>query len=224
MAIHVQAPKNSPPRWIPILAVLLGLPLVQILVTPWIIDTAQAAYGRPWFAFFGWIVLLEWALVAFVVWDLRSRGESLGSIGWPGVNRNDVVVLLAIAVAAAAFIGWVGDSTSPRIVDGPWILPRTQFEKWAMLGVAFTAGLCEELLFRGYLFTALKQRGWATGLVVAASLLSFVMIHGLHQGAGMFALRLGAGVVLFALYWWRGNLRAAIAVHMAVDAQLALSM
>ena len=199
------------------------MPVAQALVAPMIINWGQADLGRPWFPFFLWVVALEWLLVLAVVWDLRGRSLTLADVGWPSISRRDVTILALVAGAFAAFVLSVGDSESARIVDGPWLLPRFTNEKLFMLVVAFTAGICEEILYRGYAFQTLRGLGIPKAGAVLVAIVSFTLIHGPNQETTLLLVRVGAAIVFFALYLWRGNLKAAIALHMLADAQLALS-
>jgi membrane protease YdiL (CAAX protease family) len=209
-------------RWI-VLGILIGFPLAQILLGGRVIEWARASQGRGWLEFFAWILALEWALFWVVLRDLRLKGLELSAVGFPSFSTRERIALVSVAFALVTFVMVVGDSTSARIVDGPWIVPRSLVEKLVMLAVAVTAGVCEETIFRGYLFHGLRRMGLGVGTAVTLSTISFVFIHGPEQPAGLLAFRAGAGFGLAGLYWWSGSLKLPILVHTGVDAQLALS-
>ncbi len=210
--------------WAVLIAVLIGFPMAQTLVGGPLLGWADDVFGRGWTTFFVWVVCVEWALFWLVRWDLTRRNLGLDAVGVPTVSMRDVGAVVVCGIAVVVFIVVVGDSTSPRILDGPWIIPRTRDEKLLMVVTAFTAGVCEEVLFRGYAYHALRRlrlpRWWA----VPVTTTSFACIHGLEQPVVLLALRVAAGLRFFALYFWRGNLRGAILIHMAADAQLALAL
>lgn len=216
------SPAQATNRWV-VLGILIGFPLVQVLVAGRVIEWGQASFGRGWFPFFIWIVLLEWALFAFLLSDLRRAGLTLGSVGVPRISRREGWVSVGVGVLLMTIVAVVGDSTSARIVDGPWILPRLVEEKLFMLLVAVTAGVCEETIFRGYLFHGLRDLNVGAGTAVLLSTLSFVLIHGLEQPIVLVVFRACVGLVFAGLYAWSGSLRLPIALHIAFDAQLALS-
>jgi hypothetical protein len=96
------------------------------------------------------------------------------------------------------------------------LLPRSRAEGRAFFRVSLTAGICEEVLYRGWLL------GWLTpriGLPAAFVLgvLLFTLAH--SYGGRSIALRAGAlGAVLTALYVLSGSLWVPIALHVFLDA------
>ncbi len=77
------------------------------------------------------------------------------------------------------------------------LLPVTRGERMAFAGVSFTAGFCEELLFRGFLLVTLTQ---ATGSILAAVVISTVVfgwVHAYQRPAG--AVRAGLLCAVLAL-------------------------
>jgi len=92
---------------------------------------------------------------------------------------------------------------------------------WVCVGIVFVAPLAEEILFRGYLFTALLRvlPSWATQLATAVV---FGLVHGLH-----YALPIGGLALLFG--WLRARHGALLpsvlahTVHNALTVAFALS-
>jgi uncharacterized protein len=82
--------------------------------------------------------------------------------------------------------------------------------------VSLAAGICEEIVFRGYL-----QRQFAamTGRPIVAILAQAILfgIGHAYEGPGAVASIVVIGVILGALATWRGNIRAGILVHVALD-------
>lgn len=80
----------------------------------------------------------------------------------------------------------------------------------ALIGVVL-APVFEEIVFRGFLLTALSRR-WGPALALVVSSLLFGMVHG--EGI----LTVGTlGLVFGALTLWRGSLTAAITAHALVN-------
>jgi len=63
------------------------------------------------------------------------------------------------------------------------ILPQSAVELLPYLGLATTAGLCEEFLYRGFVMAVLSSAGLGAGLVVLGSSLLFGLAHS-YQGRG----------------------------------------
>ena len=140
-----------------------------------------------WFAFFVWVVVLQWGAFLIVRTDLRTHGLRLVDIGVDGLGKREWMILGTIAAAMAVFVVAVGDSTSARIVEGPWVFPRLLQEKLLMIVVAATAAVCEETIFRGYLFHGLRSMKFHTAAAVGVASTSFVFIHGFDQPTGLLA-------------------------------------
>ena len=100
--------------------------------------------------------------------------------------------------------------------DAAALLPTSARERWLFAGVALTAGLCEELLYRGFLFFWI---GRFTPHALVAVIVSAVLFGAAHayQGPGgvVGTALLGAG--LGGLYLATGSLWPPIAVHALID-------
>jgi membrane protease YdiL (CAAX protease family) len=98
--------------------------------------------------------------------------------------------------------------------------PQTRREMVHFAGLSFTAGICEEILYRGFLiWYAVQFTG--TGLVglslaVAASAVVFGIAH-LYQGVGGAVRVAGLALVFGGLYVWCESLWPVIVLHVYVD-------
>jgi membrane protease YdiL (CAAX protease family) len=97
-----------------------------------------------------------------------------------------------------------------------WFLPRTRRERGWFAAVSLSAGVCEELLYRGFLIRRLGEWGvglWASVLLAAVV---FMLAHG-YQGL-LGALAVGVLALLFtALFFLAGSLWPAMLVHALLD-------
>ena len=154
----------------------------------------------------------------------------------PGVSLDDVGVALpwgwrlwltmafTVYTVGALLIGRVkvrrrvlrGDSIPGRDAIAS-MLPRTRVERRLAFWLAITAGVGEEILYRGLLIAAFVGiLGWAPLLAALAALAVFSFGH-LYQGRhGIFQVTL-IGFVLTALYGVSGSLAPSIIVHVVVD-------
>ena len=95
------------------------------------------------------------------------------------------------------------------------ILPATVREARVFRGVAVTAGICEEVLSRGYLLWYLQSLGLGRGAVVVA-IVAFGLAHA-YQGIRGIVWTGVMGAVFLGLYLLTGSLVAPIVVHATVD-------
>lgn len=170
-------------------------------------------------------VLEQWLLTAGAVILTGVAGREPATLGvvapagwrlWVGLLVPLGYLVLALAQirtlrAKPAALGQVRAQLQPLRP----LLPHTPGEWQAFTPLAVTAGICEEVLFRGYLVWLLTP--WL-GLYGAAgvSMLIFGLAHS-YQGPS-FALRAFlAGVVMGALALVTGSVLPGIVLHALVD-------
>lgn len=160
-------------------------------------------------------------LVGGVLLFLHLRGQTMRSIGWKspekainylsgaifGVATCSLVIMIS-GVLTQLFPQW---ATTQNVVEttlqaeGLWGITA------AFLSVGIMAPLCEELLFRGYLFHAVTERFDEKISVVITSFF-FAAVHG--QWFQLFPLFL-AGVFLNWFYLRSQSLIATVVMHSA---------
>jgi membrane protease YdiL (CAAX protease family) len=99
---------------------------------------------------------------------------------------------------------------------GVHILPQSSVELIPYYGLAVTAGICEEFLYRGFGFAALTRVGLPTWLVVLGTSILFGLAH-LYQGRGGV---LGTTILGLLLAYARvvlGSLVPSIVWHSVID-------
>ena len=95
------------------------------------------------------------------------------------------------------------------------VTPATERELKLFLGVSVTAGICEEILARGFMlwYFSAWLPWWAA---IAAVIAAFGVGHA-YQGVRGVLLTAAVGSIALALYVWTGSLAAPIVVHAVVD-------
>ncbi len=173
-----------------------------------------------------WIYVIDlywlWTAFAIVFVGLALSGTRILDLldGGSPAKRD---LAKHIGPALAAWIVLVVLAVSMYLLFGPFgssahrLLPITPFELLLFLPLAFTAGFCEELIFRGYF---LQQFFSYTGSTVAALCLQaaiFSLAHGHNQTAAGFADKFIAGLVFGMLALWRKSLVPCIMAHVWLD-------
>lgn len=170
-------------------------------------------------------VLLQWGLCAagIVVWI--AGGRSLADLGLASPGGAGFWIALGIAGLAAAplqaqLAAARRDEATRRelrtqLGGNLVFLPRAPEEAGWYAAVSVTAGVCEEILYRGWLI------GWlAPRIGIPGALAASVVVFGLaHTYAGRtVALRAGAtGIALGALYLLSGSLWVPVVLHAFID-------
>ncbi len=170
---------------------------------------------------------VEWALTAAtaLLWLYRDRSWDALGLGTPG--GWGFWLGLGAALGFAVFASWqrlkltrsaraeVREAVETQLRNIEPILPHTRPEMLHFSGVALTAGLCEEVLYRGFLI-------WYLALLVpfaaavAVSALLFGMAHAYQGVRGVLQTGL-VGLALGLLYVLTGSLWVPMAVHAFVD-------
>ena len=210
--------KRTKPHFITIVG--LGLSLVAPVFYSLIIgefffsDQAHSLLGIYIGLFFMWFLS-----AAVVLLTHRGEKRPLSSIGWKLPTVKLIIltlglgVLLSLAVPAlsilAGMIITVDESGSIQTASQiPWLL---------MLSSVITAGITEELLFRGYALERLLE--W-TGSKWISSIVSLVCFTAIHIAEWNMVHIIGVvipmGVALIVLYWWKRNLLLVIIAHITI--------
>jgi len=95
-------------------------------------------------------------------------------------------------------------------------LPTSLLEIMVWIGVSITAGICEELAFRGFVQRQFHALTGNIGLAVLAQGLVFGLFHAYQGWKNVVVISL-LGILFGALAAWRRNLRANVIVHAWAD-------
>jgi uncharacterized protein len=169
---------------------------------------------------------VQWlVLVALLSWwfllDRSGRGLGLVAPGGAGFWVGVVLVAVLAAVLARIWRAAINMNEADRakqivaLGDLTYLLPRTRRDFQYFVALSITAGIVEEILYRGFALSYLQAYVplWAAVLVSSAA---FGLGHSYQGVAG--ALRTGlAGLAFAILYVVTGSIWLPIAAHIAVD-------
>ncbi len=166
--------------------------------------------------------VMDWLLLYFCWVGVHRRGGNLWDLaGGRWKSWRDVLTDLAILLPFWAV--WEGAAYVVHLILGPdnaktvdSLLPKSLVEVLLWIATSVTAGICEEMAFRGYLqqqFRALTgNMAWA----VLLQALVFGIAHG-YQGWRNVVVISVLGVLYGALAAWRKNLRVNTIAHAGSD-------
>lgn len=175
-----------------------------------------------------WTIALEWGLAAIVILLWALAGRSAAALGFalpPGWRTVGGAVATAVGLALLAAQWRMIVRLDERALEGiraqlagaADLIPRTDAEHGWFRAVALTAGIVEEIVYRGYLvaYCAVFVGSWVGALVAAVA---FGLGH-VYQGP-MGIVKTGvAGLVAGVLYVATGSLLWSVILHAAVDWQ-----
>ena len=170
------------------------------------------------------VVGTQWTLVALCAWVLARRELNIADMGllvpgdgWAwGTAIGLAIVLTSATVAAVRSIRQGKAEIPSHLRHVVRILPSNSIERAGFVPVALTAGLCEEILYRGFLTFAIYHviRSWPAALALGT--LAFGFGH-LYQGARGIISTAVLGGLLAVIYGYWGSLWPCVLVHVIVD-------
>jgi membrane protease YdiL (CAAX protease family) len=168
----------------------------------------------------------QWLAVGVVAWRAWARGLTPDELGLVVHGRWRILITAIVGAATLGTLQWFnlrrmgrssGKARKFLEVLAERILPQSPAELLPYLGLAATAGLCEEFLYRGFAMAALTRAGLPVWGVVLSSSILFGLAH-LYQGRGGIASTLVIGTVFGAARIAYDGLLPVMLWHFAVDA------
>jgi len=171
-------------------------------------------------------IVMDWALLYYCWAAVRHYGGNLSTLSGNRWNSwKDVVADVAIGVPFMVF--WVGTAYgvwrllagtagpgSAKTVDS--LLPQSLVEILIWIATSITAGICEEMAFRGFLQRQLHALSGSVVIAVVGQGLVFGLFHS-YQGWRNVVTISVLGSLYGALAAWRRNLRINIVAHAFTD-------
>ncbi|MEL7540078.1 MAG: type II CAAX endopeptidase family protein [Pseudomonadota bacterium] len=214
---------------IAMLAVIaIGLPLESLVNLKK--DRLELASGKPGVRIkrYTQTILLLWGISLPVIVLWASSGRDWSMLGFQ--IQSGPMALIGWGLAAAIALFFVvqfstvarsqsardqfqdGLSKNPNMMN---FLPHTDGERRLFNVMGISAGIAEEIVFRGYLIWAfsLFMPIWAAAL---AALAVFTLLH-LYQGADQLPAVFMFSVLVTLVFLLSGSLWPAIALHVFVD-------
>ncbi len=188
-------------------------------MTPW----GQELWGRgnrDSYATY-WIstMALHWLSVILVLYFLKKDGISLRNIGL-GLCKKGSLIVIGALVAVALGIFFFTESAAPAksAVDMGWMsmfYPLDTRERLLWIFCCFSAGFCEELVYRGYNISMLAFKGVNKWLALLLAAFPFILIHSfapIYSGY-MFGMYFSAAIIFGLIYLLTERLWIPMAIH-----------
>jgi CAAX protease family protein len=170
----------------------------------------------------------EWITVALIVAIGALAGRTVSSIGlqmphdpWFTTQLVGQIALLLIITTLFMRHPKFLDPLRRQARGFLALLPRTRKERLTFAVLAVTAGICEEVVFRGFGFAYVRfvWPGVTDGWLIVITSIVFGLAH-LYQGPRGVMLTGLAGAVFASMTVTTGSLLPAIAVHAMVDLRI----
>jgi uncharacterized protein len=167
-------------------------------------------------------IVMDWLLLYYCWAGVHRRGGSLTTLsGGRWTSWKSLATDVGISVpfwliwAGAAYgVHWLLGASSAKTVDN--LLPHSPLEILIWIATSITAGICEEMAFRGYVQKQFHALTGSIAIAVLAQGIVFGLFHA-YQGWQNVIVISVLGVLFGILAAWRRNLRANIIVHAWAD-------
>ena len=174
-------------------------------------------------------ILFQWVLAAVVFWRGYSRHLTPNQLGLvvPGVWRTGLIALVLTAILCLN--QWAGlkkmektgvDRSSLLFRFRERIMPHTALETVVFAGLACTAGLVEEFVYRGFVFavcaTVFTPSVHPALLAMIVSSAWFAIAH-FYQGRRGIITTFVVGMLFSAVRFWTGSLVPVMLAHGGID-------
>jgi hypothetical protein len=167
-----------------------------------------------------------WLPTILVLAMLAGNALSPSDIGltWQWLWPNTLGIALAIMIVAYFIFAFVQlnnssdarQTLSKQMAHVGWFMPTTKKEsRYFIFGVAISAGICEELLFRGFLLHSLGQSLPIYAAVIISSV-AFGLGH-IYQGWGNVVKTSVIGAVMALIFLLTDSIIVPILLHVIVD-------
>lgn len=195
-----------------LLAAMVVRPVCYTLIPMFLLLRPDISPPRTgWWLFNLWILFWEWSPMAVLWWAMRRGNRPWSEIGidWRFFVRRRIIlisvwtILVALAIAAPHFLY---HGKTPAVSRSFFLLPVTGLERVCWLFLSASAGICEEIGYRGLplrWFAKSKTQAW---LFLPVTVVAFVFHHGWY-GAKYPATYIAWALVFGAIFILFGRRR-----------------
>jgi membrane protease YdiL (CAAX protease family) len=139
-------------------------------------------------------------------------GIRFGEMGNGLIAAAAIVFLLSLIIVP--LLAKLGKNVLAGDIEA--LLPRTKNEKLWFIFVALSAGICEELVFRGYGLRLFESVGFTGFPLLIVTAIVFGLVH-IYQGILGVLLTAAMGALFTVIYIQTGSLWWSILAHIFID-------
>ena len=205
------------------LAVLIGFPLIATLISLLLLNRPLITnLGLDFFNTF-WLIITAWYLIQIYIVSkiLHSAGWNFADIGFSFTKKSTFFLIggyLLFTIGLLVFIELALANSTVDIEKMNTIsslTPKTTTARIIFIMMGLTAGLAEEIVYRGFAIKALISNKVNKWIAVLAATIPFIFQHGL-KSIDQFWWFLTWGVVFGILFLWLKKLTFNIIIHWLV--------
>lgn len=215
--------KEDIPYW-KILTVLIGFPCIYQLysVSPFSIELFQKSNNNFFIPFFLGTIFLHISTFLICVWLMKTSHWGHRDIGFLLSKKQTIQLLIAYFTIALVLLVGVELVLNNVTVDTSKVnklgnfFPKTLSQRIVFIFTAFSAGFCEEYIYRGFAIRSLESKGIPLRISLIISSISFTFIHGIVVFERFHAYFFPS-LVFGILFIWTKKLAIPMFVHAIID-------
>lgn len=207
-----------------IFTVLIAFPAAYMIysISPWSYALFRDSDGSYFIPFFAGLTALHWASFFICRWFVHSSGWKDRDAGYILNKKNTLKLVGAYLLIAAAILLFVETAVRNAGLDAQRLarmgdfFPKTTAQRLLFIVTAFSAGFCEEYVYRGFGINALESRKVKTWLALTLTSICFTFVHGIIVFS-RFPQYFVPGLLFGLLFLWKRTLTLPIILHALID-------
>ncbi len=167
-------------------------------------------------------IVMQWGFFLFLYLAIYREQTGMRGVGFKMIRWVDLAWGISFLVGANLILAGLAWLLAQVGLEMPGeialLVPTDTVGRLVWVGVSFTAGFCEEVMFRGYLMTRLRLLGKFTNWVIPVGLSAVVfgVCHAYQGTAGLIVLSV-YGLMFALLYIRTGTIWPCIIAHFFQD-------
>ncbi|MCC8034556.1 MAG: CPBP family intramembrane metalloprotease [Rikenellaceae bacterium] len=192
-------------------------------MTPWAVRLWGGGDRGSYISYWIGVCVLHWISAGLVLRFLKKDGLSLRDIGY-NLRKKGNLILAGSLLAFALAVFFLTESIAPAEVKVEaglmsMFYPLTTGERLFWILCCFTAGFCEELVYRGYNISMLRYKGVNKWVAMLIAVFPFILIHSfapIYSGY-LFGVYFSAGIIFGLIFLLTKRLWIPMAIHCAYN-------
>ena len=154
-------------------------------LTPWANELFVKGNSDLFIPFWSGIIVLHWISVFLVKAFLKQEDRTFRDIGYGLNTKKTIILVLSYLIVALLVFGFTEWSLKYVSIDENKLaglsnfFPKTTPQRIFFIIAVFTAGFCEEIVYRGYAITKLIDVRLNKWLAIIPAGIAFVLTHGI---------------------------------------------
>lgn len=207
-----------------LLLVLLIFPIsyIGLSLTPWanelFVKGNESFFSHFWIS----VIIMHWLSFCIILRILKKENYTLKDIGYKLNRRKTIILVFSYFIVALLVFGFTEmslkyvDINQEKLQSLGNFFPKTTLHRIIFIFTVFSAGFCEEIIYRGFAIIKLVNVGLNKWLAIIPAGISFVFMHGII-GFSQFWFYFIPAIILGLIFILSKRLLPGIILHLLYD-------